>query len=74
LIENRCRMDELVVVDDWCWPCCWTYHSLWRTLTGRIQLDGNRVDGFVGLANRVGRKDQSSMSNIFNSIVIESNN
>jgi hypothetical protein len=36
-------------------------------LTGPIQLDGNRVDGFVGLANRVGRKDQSSMS-IFNSI------
>jgi hypothetical protein len=27
LIENRCRMAELVV-DDWCWPCCWTHHSL----------------------------------------------
>jgi hypothetical protein len=27
LIENRCRMAELVVVDDWGWPCCWTHHS-----------------------------------------------
>ncbi len=68
LIENRCRVAELVVVDDWpCWPC-WTHHILLRALTRRIQLDGNRVDGFVGLANRVGWKDQSFMSNIFNSI------
>ncbi len=28
LIENRGRMAELMVVDDWCWPYCWTHHSL----------------------------------------------